>query len=257
MSPRGPRTLVEELRVQDESWRTRPILRRLYGEWYGLMVGRLSAVPGPTVELGSGISRFKEHYPPTVATDVEATPWVETVVDAESLPYEDASVANLVLVDVFHHLSSPSRFLDSAARVLAPGGRVVILDPYCSPVSNLAYRYFHHERTDLNAPPFADDPQTAEAPLAGNQARATLVFFRNRDEFERRWPALPIVERRRLALLAYPLSGGFTRPKVVPDSILTGLGVVERALAPLAPLLAFRCLVVLERTAARDTGTAS
>jgi SAM-dependent methyltransferase len=243
----GDATLIDDLRVQDEAWRSRPIVRRLYGDWYRLVVSQLSAVDGSTVELGSGISRFIEHYPAAVATDIQPTPWVDEVVDAERLPYEDAEVANLVLIDVFHHLPSPARFFDSASRVLARRGRVVLLEPYCSQVSYFAYRRFHHERTDLDAPPFADDEHAATSPMAANQARATLVFFRNADEYTRRWPSLPIVDRRLLALLTYPLSGGFTRPKLVPDAAYRSLSLAERALSPLARLLAFRCLVVLEK----------
>ena len=233
--------------MQDEAWRSRPIVRRLYGDWYRLVVSRLSSVEGPTVELGSGISRFKEHHPAAVATDIQPTPWVDEVVDAEKLPYDDATIANLVLIDVFHHLPSPARFFDSASRVLAPGGRAVLLEPYCSPASYFAYRRFHHERTDLDAPPFEDDAHAATSPMAANQARATLVFFKHADEFARRWPSLEIVERRLLALLTYPLSGGFTRPKLVPDAAYQPLSLAERALSPLARLLAFRCLVVLEQ----------
>jgi SAM-dependent methyltransferase len=240
-------SLVDDLRVQDDAWRTRPLVRRLYGDWYRLVVSRLSTIDGPTVELGSGISRFKEHHPATIATDVEPTPWTDEVVDAEQLPYDDGSVANLVLIDVFHHLPSASRFFDSASRVLARGGRVVMLEPYCSPVSYAAYRRFHHERTDLDAAPFADDVRTATSPMAANQARATLVFFRHRRGYEARWPELPVVDTRLLAFMTYPLSGGFTRPKLVPDALYRPLSLAERALSPLARLLAFRCLVVLER----------
>jgi SAM-dependent methyltransferase len=233
--------------VQDEAWRSRPLVRRLYGDWYRSIVARLSPVDGPTVELGSGISRFKEHHPATVATDIQRTPWVDEIVDAERLPYENGSIANLVLVDVFHHLPSPASFFDSASRVLAPGGRAVLLEPYCSPISYFAYRRFHHERTDLDTPPFDDDPQAATSPMAANQARATLVFFRNPDEYARRWPSLRIVERRLLSLVVYPVSGGFTRPELVPNAAYRPLMIVERLLSPLAPLMAFRCLVVLEK----------
>lgn len=240
-------SLEEALRQQADAWRARPLLRRIYRGWYRLIEGELARVPGPTVELGSGIGAFKEAVPGVVATDVEPTPWADEVVDAGTLPYEPGSVANLVLIDVFHHLARPARFLEEARRVLAPGGRVVILDPYCSPLSTLAYRRFHHERTDPSAPAFADDAEVAGAPLASNQARATLVFFREREELERRWPELRIVARRRLALLLYPLSGGFSRRQLVPGALYRPLAALERLLAPLAPLIAFRCLVVLER----------
>jgi SAM-dependent methyltransferase len=152
-----------------------------------------------------------------------------------------------VLIDVLHHVARPARFFDEATRVLRPGGRVVILDPYCSPVSAALYRRFHPERTDLDADPFADDPLVESTPFASNQARATLAFFRSAVEFEARWPGLAIVERRRLALAAYPLSGGFTRRPLVPTGLGLALRRIESALSWAAPVLAFRCLVVLER----------
>jgi SAM-dependent methyltransferase len=240
-------TLAEELAPQREAWESKPFLRRLYAEWFELIRAELSAVQGPTVELGSGIGSFKEHLPAAVATDVEPTPWAERVVDAESQPYADGSVANLVLVDVFHHLPRPARFLDEARRVLASGGRAVILDPYCSPLSTVAYRSFHHERIDMGAEPFDEDLAVAAAPLASNTARATLVFFRADDEYARRWPELPIVDRRRLGLIAYPLSGGFTRPQLVPSGLDGPVLTLERLLRPALSLAAFRCLVVLGR----------
>jgi SAM-dependent methyltransferase len=241
-------SLVDELRVQEAAWHQRPLVRRLYHSWYGLVVARLSPVSGPTIELGSGISRFKEHHPEAVTSDVEPTPWADRVVDAENLPFDDGSVANLVLIDVFHHLASPARFLDAASRSLVPGGRLIILDPYCSPVSYLAYRRFHHERTDLDAGAFADDEHAAASPMQSNQARATLVFFRHLAEFRQRWPDLGVVERRLLALLVYPLSGGFTKRPLLPASLYQPLTALERALLPaLGRVAAFRCLVVLER----------
>jgi SAM-dependent methyltransferase len=240
--------LVAALRVQEAAWNERPLVRALYVDWFRELVVRLSSAQGASVELGAGIARLQEIAPWIVPTDVERTPWTQTLVDAESLPFSSASVANLVLVDVFHHLARPARFLDEAVRALVPQGRIVVLDPYCSPVSTLAYRLFHHERTDLSVDAFAEDAG-ADEPLDSNQARATLAFFRARAELRRRWPELVLVEAHRLALLAYPLSGGFTGPRLLGHRPGTAVLRLERRLTRLAPLLAFRCLVVLERRA--------
>jgi len=246
-APAAPGDLVDALRAQERAWQERPLVRALYDEWFDAVAARLAPVPGVSVELGSGIGRFRKKAPSVVATDVEPTPWADGVVNAERLPYADGSVANLVLIDVFHHLARPAAFLDEAVRVLRPGGRVIVLDPYCSPVSTPLYRRFHHERTDLGVDPFGDDPQVGTSSLASNQARATLAFFRARSHLTTRWPALVVVERSRLALLAYPLSGGFTGRRLVPVRLGRALQRLEPALAWAAPALAFRCLVVLER----------
>ena len=102
-----PTELQRALDEQERAWRERPALRRQYADFYARIVRRLSGVPGQTVELGSGIGRFKELRPDVVTTDVEPTRWSDAVVDAHELPFGDASLANLVLLDVFHHLAAP------------------------------------------------------------------------------------------------------------------------------------------------------
>jgi SAM-dependent methyltransferase len=244
--------LASALEEQERAWNERPLLRELYGEWYGWVAERLAQVPGRTLELGAGIGQLRSVLGERVVlTDVEKTRWVDEQVDALHLPDRDGSVANIVMVDVFHHLAAPARFLDEAVRALAPGGRVAMVEPYCSPLSTVLYRRFHHERTDLRADPFAADAASAAAPMESNQALPTLVFYRGRYELARRWPSLALVDERRFAFLLYPLSGGFSRRPLVPQRLAGPLRAVERGLQPLAPLLAFRCLVVLER---RDSG---
>jgi SAM-dependent methyltransferase len=241
--------LTSTLERQESAWNERPLLRRLYSEWYRMIAGQLRTGDAPTVELGSGIGKLRDALPNAMLTDIQRTRWTDVVVDAERMPFADATIGNLVLFDVFHHLADPASFLNEAHRVLVPGGRVAIIDPYCSPVSALLYRTFHHERADLKAPAFDADRETATSPLASNQARTTLVFFRHADEFSRRWPQLAIVTRRRFATALYPLSGGFTGRPLLPQRLVRPLAVVDSVLGRLAgPALAFRCLVVLERS---------
>ncbi|MGH2953096.1 MAG: class I SAM-dependent methyltransferase [Solirubrobacterales bacterium] len=239
--------LVEPLRRQREAWEARPAVRALYADWYAMIVARMAEPPGDSIELGCGIGTFKELCPQVVATDVAPTPWADRVADAERLPVADASVANLVMTDVLHHLPSPALLFDEAERVLRLGGRLVAVEPYCSLLSGFAYRRFHREGADPGVDPFAEAPQSSADPLDANNALPTLIFWRHLQRFRERWPALVPVERRRFAYLAYPLSGGFEGRRLAPDLVVGALRRIEPALAPLAPLAAFRCLVVLER----------
>jgi SAM-dependent methyltransferase len=240
--------LEAALAAQERAWHERPLLRRVYSDWYRTMLARMSPVAGRSIELGSGIGRLREIAGDRIVlTDIEKTRWVDERVDALALPDRDASVANILMLDVLHHLADPAAFLDEAVRVLAPGGRVVMVEPYCSPLSAFFYKRFHHERTDLSADPFASDATTAAGPMESNQARPTLIFFRHGDEFRRRWPELELAEERRFAFLLYPLTGGFSRRPLVPSWLGGALSALDRGLSPFGPLLAFRCLVVLER----------
>jgi SAM-dependent methyltransferase len=241
--------LIARLREQEQAWDERPLVRQLYRDWYRALVERLSKVHGVSVELGSGIGRLRQVAGTRVVlTDVETTPWSDEVVDALHLPYTDESLANIIMLDVFHHLADPARFLNEVARTLAPGGRLLLIEPYCSPVSTPLYRGLHQEHTDMSvADPFAPDPEIARAAFDSNQALPTLVFYRRLAELHRRWPMLQVVERKRFASLLYPLSGGFTRRPLLPSPLAPVVRLIERVLQPVAPLLAFRCLVVLEK----------
>jgi SAM-dependent methyltransferase len=232
---------------QRAAWDARPLVRHLYNGWYERIVGALSPVDGPTVELGCGIGTFKEHYPRAVATDVADQPWAEAVVDAENMPYGDHSVANLVLVDVLHHVPNPAAFFAEAERTLVAGGRVIVVEPYCSPVSYRAYRRFHHEVTDLDVDPFAS-AQSEQDPFDSNQALPTLFFWRCRSRFRSLHPELHIIRAERFGLFTYPLSGGFTGRPLLPPAVGQSVQSLERLVErPLGRLLAFRCLVALER----------
>jgi ubiquinone/menaquinone biosynthesis C-methylase UbiE len=45
-------------------------------------------------------------------------------------PRSSRSIANIVFFDTLHHLENVQYCFDEALRVLQPGGRVIIMDPY-------------------------------------------------------------------------------------------------------------------------------
>jgi SAM-dependent methyltransferase len=161
------------------------------------------------VELGSGPGLARELIPGLELTDVVQAPWHDRQVDAGALPFADGSVGALVLFDVLHHLPAPARFLAEAVRVLRGGGRLVLCEPYVSPLSYPVYRFFHEEGLDMSVDPLAET--AAGDPFDANQAIPTLLFERHAGELARRFPSLRLRSLRRLAGLAYPASGGFSR----------------------------------------------
>ena len=48
---------------------------------------------------------------------------------ADALPVPDASFDHVIVRDLVHHLDAPERMIDEVARVLAPGGRLDVLEP--------------------------------------------------------------------------------------------------------------------------------
>ena len=239
--------MSDELAQHQAAWASKSLLRRVYRGWYERIARELSAVPGPTVDIGSGIGRIKEVIPTAVTTDVEPTPWADLVVDAEQLPFEDGS----------RRQSRPAR------RLPPPGAAGLV--PRRGGARARARRPARAARAVLLAA--LDDRLPARAsrgrrarrgPVRGRaRARGLALDGERRGADARVLPpggraaealaGLAMVERRRLTLFVYILSGGYSRRPLAPGALYRPLSAVEWLLSPLLPVAAFRCLVVLER----------
>ena len=231
-----------------EIWQRKPVLRQLYTDWYRDIAAWLT--PGRTVEVGGGTGNLKEYASGVCCTDVVSLPWLDVVADAQRLPFQSGSLANLVLFDALHHIENVSLFFDEALRTLKGGGRIIIMDPYISWASWPAYRYLHPEPVNLTQDPLLlTTPQAGRQPFDSNQAIATILFEKELARFQSRYPGLAVRHVRRLAFFAYPLSGGFEHPALIPAWAVAPMLRLERKLEWLGWGLAFRMLVVLERQA--------
>lgn len=246
---------AEVLESRAVEWRRRPLLRDVYRRYFDEIKARL-APGGRTIELGGGSGISREFLAGAWVSDVIVSGFVDFAADATRLPLRAGGVDNLILVDLVHHLPRPAAFFAEAARVLRPGGRVIMVEPFISPASRLVFRLAHPEPVDLRADPLpaAGTPVFDESgAFASNQAIPTLLFGRDRVRFAQRFPDLGLKERRLLSVFVYPLSGGFSGPCLIPRWAHRLAWGAERLLYPLRRLLAFRILVVLEKGWRRDS----
>lgn len=228
-----------------EIWAAKPTLRAVYRDYYE----RIAAWsrPGTSVEVGAGSGNLAEELPGIIASDITRVPWLDLVLDAQRLPFAAASIDNLVGVDVLHHIEYPRRFLTEAARVLRPGGRVILVEPAITALSRVVFKLGHPEPVDMRVDPLAQgDPDPDKHPFDSNQALPTLLAGRHRG---RVWPetGLVVAHAERLSLVAYPLSGGFRRWSLLPSRLVGPVLRAEQRLAPtLGRLMGFRLLLVFE-----------
>ncbi len=232
-----------------EYWNRKPLLKTLYGDFYLLISKNLSSLSNhKIVELGSGLGNIKDFIPDCMRTDLFPNPWIDQVENAYSLSFDDESVSDLIMTDVFHHLKYPGTALQEFYRVLRKGGRVLMMEPHVSLLGLLVYGAFHQEpialtqKIEWRAP---DGWSAEEVDYYAAQGNATRIFIGNAFQSKlKRWRK---VETLRLSALAYAASGGYSGPQLYPKSILLLIKGMEKLLDLFPSLFATRLLVILEK----------
>lgn len=228
-------------------WAKKASLRAVYQSYFQNILN-LSSSHHPTVELGSGPGFFKAFFPDLIATDIEPTPWIDAVVDGGDLPYANSSVGNIVMVDVFHHIARPMQFLQEATRVLKPGGRVVMLEPWTSLLGYIFYRHIHHEGADKNIDPINPFVHGKEA-FDGNAAVPTMLFTSKNGQPP---PGhlegeLHVKQVKKIPAISWLLTGGFQPYCLLPKWLLPVARGLDLLVTPLATMIALRAIIVLEK----------
>src|SRR5260370_446901 len=130
-------------------WEQKPVLRRIYKEEFFARLVSFRKNDGVSVEVGAGPGFFKQTLPSVISIDIVWCPWLDAVADAQKLPFQSSTVANIFGVDMLHHLASPMTFLLEAQRILLPGGRLVLLRSWGNPFFYFLFCYFFQEDCDL------------------------------------------------------------------------------------------------------------
>ena len=235
-------------------WDRKGVLRLVYEDFYD----RIAAAcrPGLTLEIGGGIGNLKRRLADVISTDIQSAAWLDCVADAQRLPFADACAANIVMVDVLHHLEFPTAFFREAARVLRPGGRVLMVEPAITWGSSLFYRLLHHEPVRTSADVLGDgSPDPRRDPYDSNQAIPTLLATRDRERFHCLFPTLHVASVQWFSFAVYPLSGGFKPWRLIGEGAARRMLRIERALEPaLGRLAGFRMLLMVEKAPCAPKG---
>jgi SAM-dependent methyltransferase len=205
----------------------KPLLRKLYQEWYGSFIDRIDRLPeGVVLEIGSGGGFLSDHYPGVICSDILPLPHCQATFSAQSMPLAKDTVSAIFMIDVLHHIPDCEAFFKEAERVLVKGGELFMIEPANTLWSRFVYKNFHHE-------PFAPDEAEwkfhADGPLSGaNGALPWMVFRRDADRFHTRFPSLALRSIREHTPIRYLLTGGFSYKSLLPGWSFALISLLER-----------------------------
>lgn len=223
--------------------REKGLLKRIYIDFYqGLRPTELPA--GPIVELGSGAGFIKKVIPKAITSDVISGSGIDRVFSATKIPFKNNSVSAFLMMDVLHHIKNPEKALREMERCLKPGGKIVMIEPYKSLWGGFIYKYLHHEHFD----PDASWKVAGKGRMSGsNTALPWIIFVRDRKIFEKKFPNLKIQRVAPHTPFLYLLSGGLTKPQLLPTRAYPIAQLLEKSLAPLNSLLGMFVTIELEK----------
>jgi SAM-dependent methyltransferase len=194
------------------------------------------------------MGNVKQFIPDCITSDIFMNPWLDRMENAYDLSFADGCLANLILFDVWHHLEYPANALAEAARVLKPGGRLLVMDPAMSVIGRFVYGLFHHEPLGFpirfqKMPVDLGNP--ADLPYFAAQSSAhRLLVHRELPDLLVEWNT---VKALKITSFAYLASGGFRGRQLYPNSLLPLVRAFDRLLGILPSLFAARLLIVLEK----------
>jgi len=228
----------------------KPLTQQLFRDFYRrcrTLDERFFSGDGKRVEIGSGSGFMSEYYPDVLTSDVKPLPFVQAVFSAEEMPFADGSVRALYAINTFHHLPDPRAFFRELLRVLAPGGGVILIEPYHGPLARRLFASLHAtEGFDTTAVEWESPDQTGPFSKA-NQALSYIVFTRDQARFKAEFPTLSLVYDEPHTQLRYFLSGGVNFRALVPAAAGPLVALAERVLSPLDRWLALQHTIVLRK----------
>jgi len=132
------------------------IVYRAIDHWLG---NNTHAISGDVVDLGAGEAPYRAFFV-THANSYRTVDWansqhriaVDVIADLNApLPLADSSADVAVSISVLEHLRRPDRFLAEVARILRPGGRLLLQVPWQWMIHEAPHDYFRYSPFALRA----------------------------------------------------------------------------------------------------------
>ncbi|WP_238764523.1 class I SAM-dependent methyltransferase [Maribellus maritimus] len=220
-------------------------LRRLYREWYDVLLKRKPQLPtGKVIEIGSGGGFLKELDPDVLCADVLDLPSNDLTFSALDMPFDNNEISSIFMIDTFHHIPDAGRFLSEVNRVLKKDGLLIMIEPANSLWGRFIYKNFHHEPFDVEG----NWTIPSSGPLSGaNGALPWIVFERDSDVFNSKFPNLKLQYLNYHTPFRYLLSGGVSFKSLVPGFSYGFFKLMDKCLSGISKQMSMFVTIVIRK----------
>ena len=240
----------KEIYLNMEYWKNKKILRDIYKQFYTLINNCVDRnIQGNIVEFGSGIAKIKEVIPDCICTDIFRNPWIERTESVYITSFENNSVSNIIIFDVFHHIEFLANAFQEFKRILVKNGRVIIFDPCMSLLGMIVFGLFHHEPLGIFKKintSFVSNKIVEESGYYAAQGNAFKIF-NNADNYPELLSGWEIIYLKNFSAISYVASGGYSKPQLFPDYLYGFMKKIDKIFDYFPLLFATRLLTVLKR----------
>ncbi|OGD63375.1 hypothetical protein A2160_02735 [Candidatus Beckwithbacteria bacterium RBG_13_42_9] len=101
------------------------------------------------LEIGAKDKPYRDLFPNSVALDIDKSPQIDVMADAQSLPFQPGSFSVILCTEVLEHCHSPQRLIDECYRVLKKDGKLILTTRFIFPIHDAPNDFFRFTKYGL------------------------------------------------------------------------------------------------------------
>lgn len=147
----------------------------------------------------------------------------------ENLPFKESQFDAVLAFDSIHHSKKPSKAILELLRVTREGGKIILVEPFVSPLSYLPYKMFHHEDTswDFREKDSIELSSRNLNPEMGDQGVSRFIINQLSNWRSTNFPELT-VSITYLSPFSFFATGGVSSPLKTPKIFVNFLIYIEK-----------------------------